>query len=715
MALVNGESQPARRLTATQVFLPRLPIRGVYSTELLLRALLDSLKKFDPRVQIRNPVMFVVWLGALVTAALTVDPALFGPSNATVRYNALVTAILLLTVWFANIAEAIAEGRGKAKAASLRRTKTELIAKRVGVPGNAMFSSALALYTGKVEEVPATALRKGDLIRVDREDVIPSDGEVVDGTAYVDESPITGEAAPVLKEPGTDIFSSVTAGTRMVSDRLLIRVSANPGESFLDRMIHLVEGAKRQKTPNEIALTVLLSILTLIFVIVVAAMAPVASYLHARINVADLVALLVALIPTTIGALLSAIGIAGIDRTARFNIIAMSGKAVEAAGDVRTILLDKTGTITIGNRQATDFIPLAGIPAKTLVQTAYIASLFDSTPEGRTIVSCAEQLGARADSQLNHAQPFDFSAQTRMSGVDFPDGHIVRKGAVNAVVRHVTEKFNTAEPNDLRAASAMVANRGATPLAVSFDGQILGIIGLSDVLKPGIGGRIAQLRNIGIRSVMVTGDNPLTARAIAAEAGVDDFVAEVKPEEKLDIVRQEQSLGRLVAMTGDGTNDAPALAQADVGLAMHSGTMAAKEAANLIDLDSDPTKLIDLVALGKQMLITRGALTTFSVANDVAKYFAIIPGMFIFALPGLAALNVMHLATPQTAVLSALIFNALIIPSLIPLALRGVRFRATSAEATFYRNLIVYGVGGLILPFVGIKVIDLLLSASWRA
>ena len=686
------------------------PIEGIYSRELLLQALLDSIKKFDPRVQIRNPVMFVVWLGALITAALTFKPMLFGPSSGSAAYNAVVTLILLLTVWFANVAEAIAEGRGKVKAETLRQTKTDLVARRVR-PGGGMFGSALALQAGQTEEVPATALHKGDLIRVERDNVIASDGEVVDGAAYVDESPITGEAAPVLKEPGTDIFSSVTAGTRLISDRLLIRVSADPGESFLDRMIHLVEGAKRQKTPNEMALTVLLAVLTLIFVIVVAAMAPVAAYLHARINVADLIALLVALIPTTIGALLSAIGIAGIDRTVRFNVIAMSGKAVEAAGDVQTILLDKTGTITIGNRQATEFIALGGCDAKNLVQAAYLASCFDTTSEGRTIVAYAEQLGAVTDSLPDRARRLEFSAQTCMSGVDLPDGRVIRKGAVSAVAQHVADKFGASEPPELKAAATRVASQGATPLAVAVDGHILGVIALSDVLKAGIHDRIAQLRNMGIRTVMVTGDHPLSARTIAEQAGVDDFVAEAKPEEKLRFLRREQSQGRLVAMTGDGTNDAPALAQADVGLAMHSGTMAAKEAANLIDLDSDPTKLIDLVAIGKQMLITRGALTTFSIANDVAKYFAIVPGMFILALPGLSALNVMRLATPQTAVLSALIFNALIIPTLIPLALRGVRFRPASADATFYRNLIVYGVGGLIAPFVGIKAIDLFLSA----
>jgi len=669
----------------------------VYGADLLLNTLVDSLRKFDPRTQIRNPVMFVVWLGALVTTVLTIDPAVFGPSGATRAYNGTITIILLLTVWFANCAEALAEGRGKAKAASLRRSKIELKANRV-------------MESGQLEQVPATELCKGDLVKVAKGEVIPSDGEVVEGVAYVDESAITGESAPVLKESGTDTFSSVTAGTSIISDELLIRVTADPGESFLDRMIRLVEGAKRQKTPNEIALTVLLAILTLIFVIVVTAMAPVAAYLQARINIADLIALLVALIPTTIGALLSAIGIAGIDRVIRFNVLAMSGKAVEAAGDVQTLLLDKTGTITMGNRQATEFIPLRGINAKALAEAAHLSSCFDTTPEGRTVVVFAEKLGVVRDPTLDRARRLDFSAETRMSGTDMPDGRIIRKGAVNAVASFVANTFGGAEPPDLREAADSVAREGGTPLAISVDGQILGVVALSDVPKPGIRDRILQLRKMGIRTVMVTGDNPVTAGAIAAQAGVDDFVAEAKPEAKLQLIRDEQAHGRLVAMTGDGTNDAPALAQADVGLAMHSGTNAAKEAANLVDLDSDPTKLIDLVAIGKQMLITRGALTTFSIANDVAKYFAIIPAMFIIALPGLSGLNVMGLATPQTAILSALIFNALIIPALIPLALRGVRFRPTSAEATFYRNLIVYGVGGLIAPFIGIKLIDLSLS-----
>ena len=677
---------------------PRVaPGFAAYGPQLWRQSAIDSFKKFDPRTQIRNPVMFVVWLGALVTASLTIDPSLFGPSSASAAYNGVVTVILLLTVWFANFAEALAEGRGKAKAASLRRTKMELMARRVLIPSG-------------IEQVPATVLHKEDVVRVDKGELIPTDGEVIEGVAFVDELAITGESAPVVKEPGTDMFSSVTAGTLLISDFLLVRVTANPGESFLDRMIHLVEGAKRQKTPNEMALTVLLAILTLIFVIAVAAMAPVAVYLQARINIADLIALLVALIPTTIGALLSAIGIAGIDRTFRFNVLAMSGKAVEAAGDVHTLLLDKTGTITMGNRQATELIPLAGTSASALVQAAYLASAFDTTPEGRTVIALAEKLGAKREAQLDHCRRLDFSAETRMSGVDLPDGRVIRKGAVNAVVLHVVEAFGGSEPPDLKSAAERVAMKGATPLAVAVNGNILGVIALSDVPKPGIRERIEQLRDMGIHTVMVTGDNPLTAAAVAAQAGVDEFVAEAKPEDKIKLIRREQAQGRLVAMTGDGTNDAPALAQADVGVAMHSGTNAAKEAANLIDLDSDPTKLLDLVGIGKQMLITRGALTTFSIANDVAKYFAIIPAMFIVALSGLSGLNVMRLATPHSAVLSALIFNALIIPALIPLALRGVRFRPTSAEATFYRNLVIYGAGGLIAPFIGIKMIDLMLS-----
>jgi len=671
--------------------------RGALGADLLRQAFVDSLKKFDPRTQARNPVMFVVWLGALVTAALTVEPGLFGPSGATATYNAVVTVILVLTVWFANLAEALAEGRGKAKAAFLRRTKIELRARRRAADG-------------QFEIVPALALRKGDVLRVERGDIIPSDGEVIDGIAYVDESAVTGESAPVLRESGTDMFSYVTAGTTIISDWLAIRVTTDPGESFLDRMIHLVEGARRQKTPNEIALTVLLSILTLIFVIVVAAMAPVAAYLNARINVADLIALLVALIPTTIGALLSAIGIAGIDRMVRFNVLAMSGKAVEAAGDVQTLILDKTGTITLGNRQATRFIPLPGRTEQQLARAASLASRFDTTAEGRSIVTEAERVGSGHDPLPDRARGLDFSAETGMSGTDLPDGRMIRKGEVKAVVRHVQERFGAAALPEVAGAARSVAEDGGTPLAVAVDGEILGIIGLTDVLKSGIRERCAQLRRMGIRTVMVTGDNPITAGAIAAQAGVDDFVAEAKPEEKLRLIRLEQAQGRLVAMSGDGTNDAPGLAQADVGLAMHSGTAAAKEAANLIDLDSDPTKLLDVVEIGKQMLITRGALTTFSIANDVAKYFAILPGLFVAALPGLAALNVMGLATAQSAILSALIFNALIIPALIPVALRGVRFKPKTAEEMFRRNLLIYGVGGLAAPFIGIKLIDMIIA-----
>ena len=671
--------------------------QSAYTATLFWQALKQSLVKFRPRTQIRNPVMFVVWVGSLVTLALTIEPTLFGPSSASRVYNGVVTSILVLTVWFANFAEALAEGRGKAKADALRRTRSDLVGVRV-------------LEDGHKETVPAKDLRKGDIVRVEKDNVMPADGEVIEGAAFVNESAITGESAPVLKEAGTDMFSSVTAGTTIISDWLLVRVTTNPGDTFLDRMIRLVEGAKRQKTPNEIALTVLLSILTLIFVIVVATIAPVATYLQAQINVADLVALLVALIPTTIGALLSAIGIAAIDRTMRFNVLAMSGKAVEAAGDVQTLILDKTGTITTGNREANDFIAVHGFQQRDLIQAAFLASYFDTTPEGRSVVSCSAARGAQPVSGLDQAKGLDFSAQTRMSGIDLVDGRVIRKGAVNAVVRHAVDEFHASVPTDLQVIADRVSKLGATPLAISINGDILGIVVLSDTLKPGIRERIAQLRKMAIRTIMVTGDNPITAQTIAAEAGVDDFVAEVEPEEKLRIVRQEQSAGRLVAMTGDGTNDAPALAQADVGLAMHSGTMAAKEAANLVDLDSDPTKLTDLVAIGRQMLITRGALTTFSIANDVAKYFAIIPAMFIVALPGLAALNVMRLASPHSAVLSALIFNALIIPLLIPLALRGVRFRVETAASLFSRNLWIYGAGGLVTPFIGIKLIDLLIA-----
>lgn len=668
---------------------------------LVRRALLDSLKKFDPRVQVRNPVMFIVWLGMFLTAAVTVNPALFGHSQTGRVYNGMVTAILVVTVWFANFAEALAEGRGRAQADTLRQTRTDVTARRIA-------------HDGTLAVVAATDLRKGDLVRVEKGDTIPTDGEIIEGIASVDESAITGESAPVLKEPGTDTASTLTGGTRILSDWLVFKVSADPGYTFLDRMIHLVEGAQRQKTPNEIALTVLLAVLSLIFLVVVATIMPMASFLHTRMNIATLVALLVALIPTTIGALLSAIGIAGIDRATRFNVLAMSGRAVEAAGDVQTLIVDKTGTITIGNRQATEFIALSGKSEREVADVALAASWYDGTPEGRSIVSLAVAKGAKHEAAWTEAKGIDFSAETRMSGTDFPDGHKARKGAVSAVAYYTKETYGTDAPSALKEAAHAVAGRGATPLALAMDGDIVGVIALSDVLKTGMRERFAHMRSMGIKTIMVTGDNPITAKVIAAQAGVDDFVAEAKPEDKIRVIHAEQAKGRLVAMTGDGTNDAPALAQADVGLAMHSGTVPAKEAANMIDLDSDPTKLIDVVAIGKQLLITRGALTTFSIANDVAKYFAMLPAIFMTSIPGLAALNIMHLATPERAILSALIFNALIIPALIPIALRGVRFQPISADAMLRRNILIYGLGGIITPFIGIKLIDLALGLVLR-
>jgi len=667
------------------------------SVGLLGSAVLHSFKKFRLSVQIRNPVMFIVWLSMFVTLALTFDPSLFGKSTVGRDYNGVVTGILFFTVWFANFAEALAEGRGKAQADALRQTKTDVMARRIEPDGT-------------LQEVPAGALRKGDRVRVERGDIIPTDGEILEGIASVDESAITGESAAVLKEPGTDMFSTVTGGTRILSDWLVFKVSADPGHTFLDRMIHLVEGAKRQKTPNEIALTVLLAVLSLIFVVVVATLKPLAAFLHIDLDVATLIALLVALMPTTIGALLSAIGIAGIDRATRFNVLAMSGRAVEAAGDVQTLILDKTGTITLGNRQATEFVALPGHRDEEVAVIALLASWYDTTPEGRSIVALAVAKGAKHDPDWDRAQGVDFTAETRMSGTNLFDGRKARKGAVAAVARYVQEGFGSQVPPELKEAAELVARRGATPLALALDGELVAVIGLSDVLKPGMRERFAHMRSLGIKTIMVTGDNPITARVIAEQAGVDDFVAEARPEDKIQVIRSEQARGRLVAMTGDGTNDAPALAQADVGLAMHSGTVPAKEAANMIDLDSDPTKLIDVVAIGKQLLITRGALTTFSIANDVAKYFAMLPAMFMLALPGVSAMNVMGLATPESAVLSTLIFNAIIIPILIPLALRGVRFQPTSANRMLARNVLIYGLGGLVVPFIGIKAIDLVLG-----
>jgi potassium-transporting ATPase ATP-binding subunit len=664
---------------------------------LVRRALAESFRKLDPRHTVRNPVMFVVWCGTVVTLAATLLPGLFGLSaEAPGRgFNAALTAILLLTLLFANFAEALAEGRGKAQADALRRTQARTQARRLDVDG-------------REQLVDSSALRKGDQVRVSSGETIPADGEVIEGVAAVDESAITGESAPVLKEAGSDVASSVTGGTRVVSDQLTIRITADPGQGFIDRMIALVEGAERSRTPNEIALTVLLAVLTQVFLIAVATLPPVAAYLDSPTPVVLLVALLVALIPTTIGGLLSAIGIAGMDRVAQFNVIATSGRAVEACGDITTLVLDKTGTITLGNRLAEAFLPVGGHTAAELAAVALGASGFDNTPEGKSIVRLAEKLGATTGFDPADATGLEFSARTRMSGTDLADGTELRKGAVDAI-RGFARSRGGQVPEDLDEAFASVSRLGGTPLAVCRDADIHGVIYLKDIIKPGMRERFDQLRRMGIRSVMLTGDNPITAGVIAREAGVDDFIAEATPEDKIAVIQEEQRQGRLVAMTGDGTNDAPALAQANVGVAMNSGTQAAKEAANMVDLDSDPTKLIDIVTIGKQLLITRGALTTFSIANDVAKYFAILPALF--GGVGLAPLNLMNLESPQSAILSAMVFNALIIPALVPLALRGVAFRPATAEQLLRRNLLVYGLGGLVVPFVGIKAIDLALTS----
>jgi K+-transporting ATPase ATPase B chain len=651
---------------------PKAEMSGLYS-----RAIQQAFVKLNPRTMIGNPVMFVVWIGTIITALLTLNPGLFGtvPGENQRLFNGLITLILFFTVWFANFAEAVAEGRGKAQADALRATKTDAIARRI-------------LPDGAVEEVSSTQLRRGDQIRVVAGDVIPADGEVIGGIASVDESAITGESAPVLKQPGTDIASSVTGGTRIISDELLIRVTADPGKGFIDRMIALVEGAERSKTPNEIALTVLLAVLTQVFLVAIATLPPIAQYVQSPVSIAVLIALLVALIPTTIGGLLSAIGIAGMDRVAQFNVIATSGRAVEACGDVNTLVLDKTGTITLGNRLAEEFIPVNGHTLEEVAEVALAASLFDETPEGKSIVRLAEELGAKVGFQRDRAEGIEFSARTRMSGTNLPDGTEIRKGAVDAIKGFVRSRGGQTQA-DLDAAFERVSRLGGTPLAVCQDGDVIGVIYLKDMIKTGIRERFDQLRRMGIRTIMLTGDNQITASVIAAEAGVDDFIAEATPEDKIDVIRAEQAEGKLVAMT--------------------SGTQAAKEAANMVDLDSDPTKLIDIVTIGKQLLITRGALTTFSIANDVAKYFAIIPALF--AAIGIGRLNVMGLASPQSAVLSALIYNALIIPALIPLALKGVQFRPLTADQLLRRNILIYGLGGVVAPFVAIKAIDLLISA----
>ncbi len=693
----------------------RTPARSAASTLLdpaiLLPAIGGSFAKLAPRQMIRNPVMFCVEVVAALTTLLVLRDALTGAGVS--GFAVQIVVWLWFTLVFANFAEAVAEGRGKAQAASLRKTRTETTARK--------------LENGTIRMVPATALKPGDLVLVEAGEIIPSDGEVIEGVASVNEAAITGESAPVIRESGGD-RSAVTGGTQVLSDHIKVRITAAPGSTFLDRMISLVEGAQRQKTPNEIALNILLAGLTIVFVIAVATIPSFAAYAGGSVGVLVLVALFVTLIPTTIGALLSAIGIAGMDRLVRFNVLAMSGRAVEAAGDVDTLLLDKTGTITLGNRQAAEFLPIAGVTEEELADAAQLASLADETPEGRSIVVLAKQeygIRARAMEEM-HAHFVPFTAQTRISGID-TGGTVIRKGAVDAVLAHVNgaqrvavsggRGVTTLHPGasaaerELLAIAERVAKAGGTPLAVARDGRLLGIIHLKDIVKGGIRERFAALRQMGIRTVMITGDNPMTAAAIAAEAGVDDFLAQATPEAKLQLIRDEQAKGKLVAMCGDGTNDAPALAQADVGVAMNTGTVAAREAGNMVDLDSDPTKLIEIVEIGKQLLMTRGALTTFSIANDVAKYFAIIPAMFLAFYPQLQALNVMGLHSPESAILSAIIFNALIIVVLIPLALRGVRYRAVGAASLLRRNLLIYGLGGLVVPFAGIKAIDLTVTA----
>ena len=672
--------------------------QAIWNGRIIRRALSDSLKKLNPRAMMKNPVMFVVEIGSVLTTIQLIRGIIAPVPNVTdTGFELQITLWLWFTVLFANFAEAMAEGRGKAQADNLRKAKTETTARRL-------------LPDGQVEVVGAPQLRKDDVVLVSAGEFIPGDGEIIEGVASVDESAITGESAPVIREAGGD-RSAVTGGTRVLSDQIKVRITSNPGETFIDRMIALVEGAERQKTPNEIALNILLAGLTIVFLLAVVTLQPFAVYSGAPQTIFVLVSLLVCLIPTTIGGLLSAIGIAGMDRLIQHNVLAMSGRAVEAAGDVNTLLLDKTGTITLGNRQATAFIPLPGVDEKELAEAAQLSSLSDETPEGRSIVVLAkEKYGLRGREISEHGAVFiPFTAQTRMSGVDF-DGREVRKGAADAIEKYVAS-FGKHVPAELRPIIESISKEGGTPLVVAEDRVPLGVIQLKDIVKGGMVERFNQMRQMGIRTVMITGDNPLTAASIAREAGVDDFLAEATPEDKMALIRREQAGGKLVAMTGDGTNDAPALAQADVGVAMNTGTQAAKEAGNMVDLDSNPTKLIEVVEIGKQLLMTRGALTTFSIANDVAKYFAIIPAMFAVAFPVLNALNIMGLRTPQSAILSAVIFNALIIIALIPLALRGVKYRALSAAGLLRRNLLIYGFGGLVAPFAGIKLIDMLVHA----
>ena len=670
---------------------------SLFPKELVIESLKQSFVKLDPRTMFRNPIMFIVEVVTFVMLVVTVWSAAGGDTaQGSFGYNILVFFVLFLTLLFANFAEAIAEARGKAQADSLRKTREETPAKRVEAGG-------------KITTVSSSQLKKGDIFICEAGDTIPSDGEIIEGLASIDESAITGESAPVIREAGGD-KSSVTGGTKVLSDQIRVMVTTQPGESFLDKMIALVEGASRKKTPNEIALTILLAGFTLVFVVVCGTLKPLADYSGAQITIAAFISLFVCLIPTTIGGLLSAIGIAGMDRALRANVITKSGKAVETAGDIDTLLLDKTGTITIGNRKATQFYPVAGVDEHSFVQACLMASLSDETPEGKSIVELGRERGVRIrDLSTSGSRMIKFTAETKCSGVDLKDGTRIRKGAFDAI-RQMCEEAGNKYPEEVAALVGKITGNGGTPLVVAQDDFIIGVIELQDIIKPGIQERFERLRKMGVKTVMVTGDNPLTAKYIAEKAGVDDFIAEAKPEDKMNYIKKEQEAGKLVAMMGDGTNDAPALAQANVGVAMNSGTQAAKEAGNMVDLDNDPTKLIEIVEIGKQLLMTRGTLTTFSIANDVAKYFAIVPALFMVAIPQLAALNIMHLHSPESAILSAVIFNAVIIPILIPLALRGVAYKPIGASALLRRNLLIYGVGGVIAPFIGIKLIDMVVS-----
>ncbi len=714
MSTLTAKSSPPQAPGREKIDKPR----AAFNVSALVEAVPGALRKLDPRLMWRNPVMFIVEIGAVLTTAIAItEPFIGGPEASggaaiPVTFTGGIAIWLWLTVIFANLAESVAEGRGKAQADSLRKTRTSTIAHRV--TGYDEIQDAAAT-SAEATEVSSADLRLGDTVVVTAGELVPGDGDIVWGIASIDESAITGESAPVVRESGGD-RSAVTGGTRVLSDRIVVRITSKPGETFVDRMIALVEGASRQKTPNEIALNVLLSSLSIIFVVVTLTINPIASFVSAEASVPVLIALLVCLIPTTIGALLSAIGIAGMDRLVQHNVLAMSGRAVEAAGDVTTLLLDKTGTITYGNRQASEFVRLAGVSEQELVHTAAVSSLADPTPEGKSIVDLARRQGVDVG-EVTDGVIVPFTAQTRMSGLDREDGTQIRKGAGSAVIAWVESERPAASSTlaDLEEQVERISQSGGTPLVVAVkspqgEARILGVVHLKDVVKDGLKERFAELRSMGIRTVMITGDNPLTAKAIAAEAGVDDFLAEATPEDKMELIKREQAGGNLVAMTGDGTNDAPALAQADVGVAMNTGTSAAKEAGNMVDLDSDPTKLIDIVRIGKQLLITRGALTTFSIANDIAKYFAIIPAMFAGVFPGLAVLNIMQLHSAPSAVLSAIIFNALVIIVLIPLALRGVKYRPLNASRILSRNLLIYGVGGVIAPFVGIKLIDMIVS-----